>query len=110
VSQNDAMAIGARKAFQEISDAAARERFAHLPYLGVDGVPGTGQLWLRRGLLNATVIVPPNTDAAIQMLAQALQTGTMPPEKTKTSPRSLPSIEELAGIVVKKRQAAGQAK
>ena len=96
VSQNDAMAIGARKAFQEIGDATVRARFAHLPYLGIDGVRSTGQSWLKRGLLNATVVVPPNTDLAIQMLTHAVQTGTIPSEKTLTTPRSLPSIEELA--------------
>ncbi|HXT38413.1 MAG TPA: substrate-binding domain-containing protein [Candidatus Angelobacter sp.] len=109
VSQNDAMAIGARKAFQEIGDATARGRFAHLPYLGIDGVRSTGQSWLKRGLLNATVVVPPNTDLAIQMLAHAVQTGTMPPEKTLTTPRSLPTIEELAKhpVQASKSQAAG---
>lgn len=108
VSQNDAMAIGARKAFQEIGDPAIRERFAHLPYLGIDGVRTTGQMWLKRGLLNATVVVPPNTDLAIQMLAHAVQTGTIPPEKTLTSPKSMPSIEELARKpIVKKEAAAG---
>ena len=109
VSQNDAMAIGARKAFQEIGDATARARFAHLPYLGIDGVRSTGQSWLKRGLLNATVVVPPNTDLAIQMLAHAVQTGTMPPEKTLTTPRSLPTIEELAKhpVQASKSQAAG---
>ena len=106
VSQNDAMAIGARKAFQEIADLNVRERFAHLPYLGIDGVRATGQEWLRKGVLNATVVVPPNTDLAIQMLAQAVQTGILPPEKTLTVPRSLPSVEELAKKPVQRSQAA----
>ncbi len=106
VSQNDAMAIGARKAFQEIADLNVRERFAYLPYLGIDGVRATGQEWLRKGLLNATVVVPPNTDLAIQMLAQAVQTGILPPEKTLTVPKSLPNVEELAKKPVQRSQAA----
>src|SRR6185437_467673 len=106
VSQNDAMAICARKAFQEITDPNVRERFAHLPYIGIDGVRATGQEWLRRGLLNATVVVPPNTDLAIQMLAQAVQTGILPPEKTMTVPKSMPSLEELAKKPVQRAQSA----
>ena len=96
VSQNDAMAIGARKAFQDIADVNVRERFARLAYLGIDGVPSTGQSWLERGLLTATVIVQPNTAIAVELLAHSLQTGTTPPEKTLTKPKSLPALNELA--------------
>ena len=107
VAQNDAMALGARKAFQEIGDSAARERFLAAPYLGIDGVSKTGQAWFKRGLLNATIIVPTNTDQAIDMLVHAVQTGTIPPEKTLTVPRSLPIIEELARKPVANAHTAG---
>jgi len=96
VAQNDAMAIGARKAFQEISDTRDRDRWLNLPYTGVDGVPKTGQTWVKNGLLAATVIVPPNADAGIEMLVRAVQTGTQPPERNLMSPRSFPTIEDLA--------------
>jgi ABC-type sugar transport system substrate-binding protein len=95
-AQNDAMALGARKAFQELGDSAARDRFLAVPYLGIDGVPTTGQAWVRRGLLNATIVVPANTGQAIALLAHAVKSGTLPPEKTLTVPRSLPIVEELA--------------
>lgn len=94
-AQNDAMAMGARKAFLEVEDLAVRAHFQKVVYLGVDGVVGTGQTWLERGLLTATVVVPPNTRQAIEMLAHAVQTGTIPPEKTLTTPKSLPAIAEL---------------
>jgi ABC-type sugar transport system substrate-binding protein len=95
-AQDDSMALGARKAFQEIPDPAIRDKFVRLPYLGIDGVPSTGQSWLRQGLLSATVVVPANADSAVQMLSHAVQTGTIPPEKTLTTPHSMPTIEELA--------------
>ena len=95
-AQNDAMALGARKAFQELGDSVARDRFLAAPYLGIDGVSKTGQSWLRRGLLNATIVVPANTDQALDMLVHAVQSGTIPPEKTLTVPRSMPIVEELA--------------
>jgi ribose transport system substrate-binding protein len=95
VSQNDAMAIGARKAFQEITETDVRERFSHLFYLGVDGVRTTGQEWLQRGLLAGTVVVPTNADMAIEMLATAIPTGKIPPETNLTVPKALPSLEQL---------------
>jgi ribose transport system substrate-binding protein len=95
-AQNDAMALGARKAFQELGDSVARDRFLAALYLGIDGVSKTGQSWLRRGLLNATIVVPANTDQALDMLVHAVQSGTIPPEKTLTVPRSMPIVEELA--------------
>jgi ribose transport system substrate-binding protein len=106
-AQNDAMALGARKAFQEVGDSAARARFLAAPYLGIDGVSKTGQAWLRRGLLNATIIVPANTGQALDMLAHAVQSGTIPPERTLTVPTSLPIVEELARKPVQNARAAG---
>jgi len=57
--------------------------------------------------LSATVVVPPNTDLAVQMLTHAVQTGIMPPERTLTVPKSLPMVEELAKKPVQRSQAAG---
>jgi ribose transport system substrate-binding protein len=95
-AQNDVMAVGARKAFQEISDMRERDRWLSLPYIGVDGVPKTGQAWVKSGLLAATVVVPTITDQALEMLVKAIQTGTVPPERSLTIPRSFPAVEELA--------------
>lgn len=57
--QNDAMAIGARRAFEEVPESQARKQWLGLPFTGCDGVPKTGQEWVRRGLLAATVVTPP---------------------------------------------------
>jgi ribose transport system substrate-binding protein len=106
-AHNDAMAVGARKAFQEIGDSVARDRFLAAPYLGIDGVPKTGQEWLRRGLLTATIIVPANAGQAVDMLAHAVRTGTLAPGKTLTVPKSLPIVQELARKPVQNATAAG---
>jgi ribose transport system substrate-binding protein len=95
-AQNDAMAVGAKKAFQELSEEAGRDRWLSLPYIGCDGVSKTGQAWVKSGLLAATVVNPANSGQAIEMLAHALQTGNVPPERTFTSPRSFPAYEQLA--------------
>ncbi len=107
-AQDDSMALGARKAIQEIGDSAARERLLRTPFLGIDGVPKTGQSYVNRGMLTATIIVPANSGKAIEMLSHAVQTGTMPPEKTLTATSSYPSLEELARKAIRKTQAAGR--
>lgn len=104
-AQNDAMAIGARKAFEQIADATQRQSWLALPYLGIDGASKTGQAWVQRGQLTATIVVPTNAGKAVDMLAHALQTGNLPPEKTLTTPKSYPAVEDLAKKA--RRKAAG---
>ncbi len=95
VAQNDAMAIGARKAFQELPSEIERERWLKLPFLGCDGVPKTGQSWVRSGLLIATIFTPPNTGPAIEMLVDGLQNKKALPERAFTVAASIPPIENL---------------
>ena len=107
VAHDDSMALGARKAFQEIHDSALRDRWLAVPFLGIDGMPRTGQADVRRGLLAATIIVPTNTGTGIEMLARALSSGVNPPEKTLTSARSFPSVEDLGKKNIQRAHASG---
>jgi ribose transport system substrate-binding protein len=95
LSQNDAMAIGARKAFQEIAEESERERWLTIPFLGCDGVPKTGQSWVRSGLLTATILTPPTAGQAIEMLVEAFENKRALPERTFSSVSSVPSVKEL---------------
>ncbi len=94
-SQNDYMALGARKAFAEQTQGAERERWAGVPYTGCDGVRATGQEWVRKGLLAASVIVPPTTGLAIELFTKALQTGISAAERTLVAPVSFPALDKL---------------
>ena len=94
-AQDDSMAVGARKAFEEVSNEGDRERWLKLPFLGIDGLPKTGQAWVRSGLLTATVFVPPNTGQAIEMFVQAIQNRKNPPERVVTAAASIPALESL---------------
>ncbi len=93
--QNDAMAMGARKAVEGLSVAAQREQWLKLPFTGCDGVPASGQVWVRRGLLTATIVTPALAGSALDLLAKAVASGTQMPEATLTKPISFPSLEEL---------------
>jgi ribose transport system substrate-binding protein len=94
-AQDDSMAVGARRAFEELADESERERWLKLPFTGCDGLPKTGQAWVRSGLLAATVFVPPNTGQAIEMLFQAIQNSKKAPERALTVPVSIPVLQEL---------------
>jgi ribose transport system substrate-binding protein len=94
-AQDDSMAIGARKAFQDLPTENERERWMSIPYLGCDGLPKTGQAWVRSGLLTATIFIPPNTGQAIEMMVDALQNGKSLPERALTAATSVPSLEAL---------------
>ena len=93
--QNDAMAAGARKAFEEVTDNLERSQWLSLPYTGCDGLPETGQEWVRRGVLAATVITPPSAGIAVDLLVKAIHSGAHVPERTMAAPCSYPSIEDL---------------
>lgn len=97
-AQNDVMAIGARKAFSGIANADERQRWMKIPYLGVDGLPKTGQAWVRDGSLAATVVVPANTGQALRMLASAALSGKSVPERTLTIPESMPTVDRLSAL------------
>jgi ribose transport system substrate-binding protein len=94
-AQDDSMAIGARKAFQELPTEAERERWLATPFIGIDGLPKTGQAWVRSGLLRATIFSPPNTGQAIDMLVGALRNAKPQPERALTQAVSIPAIESL---------------
>jgi ABC-type sugar transport system substrate-binding protein len=95
-AHNDAIALGARKAFEAQTQGTERERWSGLPYLGIDGTPQTGQAAVRRGLLTATIIVPPNLAPALEALVQAVRTGSQPPECTLISANAFPDVASLA--------------
>jgi len=92
-AQDDSMAMGARKAFEECREL--HEQWQRMPFLGCDGLPKTGQDWVRRKLLTATIFIPPNADLAIETMVKSIATGTLPPERTFTTAKSFPTVEVL---------------
>lgn len=95
-AQDDAMAMGAREAFQQIADDQERARWLSLPFTGCDGQPATGQVWVREELLAATIYLSPLTGMAMEILVAAIRSGTQPPEHSSTRPVSIPALDTLA--------------
>jgi len=94
-AQDDSMAMGARRAFQEITNEAERSRWLSLPFTGCDGQPATGQVWVREKWLAATIHIPPLAGQAMEILAKAIQERTQPPEHFLTASFSIPPLESL---------------
>jgi len=96
--QNDDMAIGARRAFEEIADVREREQWLRLPFTGCDGVPKSGQEWVRQRKLSATVVSPPIVGDALHLLSNAISAGSQPPDRTLVAPSSFPALKDLQKV------------
>ncbi len=104
-AQDDSMAMGARKAFEECF-ANQREQWEKIPFLGCDGLPNTGQDWVRRNLLAATVYIPPNAGQAIEVMMKSIESGLQPPDCTFTPAKSIPAVETLREQTLRARGAS----
>jgi ribose transport system substrate-binding protein len=102
--QNDAMAMGARRAVEALAAPEQREAWLKVPFLGVDGVPTSGQVWVRNGQLAATIITPALSGIALELVARSLASGTQIPERTLTRPVSFPPVEELKPVAAPAEQ------
>ena len=94
-AQDDAMAMGACKAFDKVTNQEERARWLSLPFTGCDGQLKTGQTWVRQGSLAATIYLPPLAGTAVEILARAMQQGSRPPERTMTASFSIPPLDAL---------------
>ena len=94
-AQNDAMAMGARRAFEGMADPVARREWLSLPFLGCDGVEKSGREWVRRGLLRATVVTLPPMGAGMEIMVNAIRSGVQPAQNTVSHVSSHPALGEL---------------
>jgi len=95
-AQNDAMAMGAKKAFEEFArDSASAQHFQDVPFLGMDGVPTSGQAWVKTRVLAATIVAPALAGTAMDLLVHTLRTGEVTPEITLLDPYSFPALPSI---------------
>jgi len=95
ISQNDAMAIGARRAFRELSNPTEVANWLQMPFLGCDGLPDTGQRFVSQKLLTATVVTPAVAGIALEAYIRFRTEGKPIPERLLVTPQSFPAIEQL---------------
>ena len=92
VCQNDAMAVGVRRAMRSL-----RPDWADVPLTGCDGLPAGGQQLVARKELVATIVKPTTAGPAIEMLARALG-GEAAPPAVVLKPTSWPAEAELGSL------------
>jgi ABC-type sugar transport system substrate-binding protein len=74
VCQNDAMAAGARAALAKQAASSGNAALARTPLTGCDGTDQQGKAMVSRGELAATVVMPPTTPVALEVLARYWET------------------------------------
>ena len=90
--QNDEMALGAREALERAARELQAPALRSVPVTGLDGLSDGGQRWVREGKLAATVIVPPTSGRAIDLLVESWASGGAPPLKSVHAPESFPPL------------------
>ena len=92
--QNDAMASGARKALLRVATGSGRRDLHRTPVIGCDGLEEEGRAMVARGELEATVVMPPTTPVALEVLRRFWETGERA-EAVALEPESYPSLDAL---------------
>ncbi len=75
VCQNDAMASGARSALLRQAASSGRRELERVPLVGCDGLEEEGRSMVARGELAATVVMPPTTPRALEILRRYWDAG-----------------------------------
>ena len=96
VAQNDEMALGLRQAAR---DAAVRLNLPldKAPIVGCDGTPTLGQRLVREGRLRGTVVTPPASGPAVELIARMRRHGEIPPAVVIQTVTSFPGLSSLRG-------------
>jgi ABC-type sugar transport system substrate-binding protein len=90
-AQNDPMAVGARQALLRLAKERRRPEWTTVPVFGVDGLSAEGQRLVDERTLAATVVVPPTSGAAVELLARFWHSAAPIPAKVMLDPKPYPA-------------------
>jgi len=93
--QNDPMAAGVRAALDNQAQLLGSTEIAEIPIIGCDGLPDEGQKMVRAKKIDATVVMPPSSAQALEILSQFWQQGARTLNAT-LPPRSFPPVDTLS--------------
>ena len=94
-AQNDFMAKGARKAFDQFANHSKFQSVTGVRYIGCDGMEEHGQRWVAAGLLDATIVCPSLTTLALDALAKKVRSGVAAGPLILAEPSSFPDLSHL---------------
>jgi ABC-type sugar transport system substrate-binding protein len=94
-AQNDDMAMGARAALISAALELDQPELGDIPVTGCDGTVDQGQAWVRNRDLRATVVMPPTSAKAVDVIALAFGSGKIPTSDIQIEERvySFPEID-----------------
>ncbi len=95
--QNDPMAQGARAALSSQAAASATPELARVPLTGCDGLAEEGRASVERGVMAATVVLPPTTPAALQLLKRYWDSGARA-QTIRLEALPFPSLDKLRAV------------
>ncbi|HXA78029.1 MAG TPA: substrate-binding domain-containing protein [Candidatus Acidoferrales bacterium] len=93
--QTHELALGARKAFQNIDNQEQQKRWLGLPFIGI-GISSQVKPLVDRHVLAAAVITSVTMELALTILVRAIDTGVPPPERSFVEASSYPDVGKLA--------------
>ena len=94
VCQSDPMAAGVRAALDNQARLLAAPEIAEIPIIGCDGLPNEGQSMVKTGKIYATVVMPPSSPKALEILSEYWLRGARTLSAT-LPPTSFPPVDEL---------------
>ncbi len=93
--QTHELALGARKASQNIDNEEQKKKWLELPFIGI-GISDHVKPLVDGRILTAAVVTSVTMELALTTLVRALQTQVQPPERSTVQAFSFPGLEKLA--------------
>ena len=92
--QTHELALGARRAFQNIDNPEQKKRWLEVPFIGI-GISSQVKPLVDGHVLAAAVVTSVTMDLALTLLARAIESQTQPPERSIVAVSSYPELEKL---------------
>jgi len=93
--QTHELALGARKALQNVGDQEQRQKWLAMPFIGI-GISSQVKPLVDSRVLTAAVVTSVTMELALKILLRSFETKTQPPECSIVEASSLPDLEKLA--------------
>jgi ribose transport system substrate-binding protein len=93
--QTHELALGAKKATQNIGDEEQKKKWKEVPFIGI-GISNHVKPLVEGRVLAAAVVTSVTMGLALTMLIRAMQTKVQPPERSTVEASSFPDLEKLA--------------
>jgi ribose transport system substrate-binding protein len=93
--QTHELALGARKALQNIDNQDQRKRWMGVPFIGI-GISSQVKPLVDGRTLTAAVVTSLTMELALRILVRAIETQAQPPERTVVETSSYPDLQKLA--------------